>query len=141
MKPSDENLTAKQEAALVALLSHGTIEAAYKAVGVAKSTMWRWMQMPQFQARYKAERRQFVEAGIATLQKHATTAACVLVQIAADTKAPASARVTAACVAHFAHLLVKVLRIFRVAVSPAPARHVAQAVVALAAGEEPRARA
>jgi hypothetical protein len=96
MKPSDENLTAKQEAALVALLSHGTIEAAYKAVGVAKSTMWRWMQMPQFQARYKAERRQFVEAGIATLQKHAVTAARVLVQIAADREAPASARVTAA---------------------------------------------
>jgi hypothetical protein len=96
MKPFGENLTAKQEAALVALLSHGTIEAAYASVGVSKTTMWRWMQLPRFQARYKAERRQLVEAGIVTLQKHATTAARVLVQIAADREAPASARVTAA---------------------------------------------
>jgi hypothetical protein len=96
MKPTGENLTAKQEAALVALLSHGTIEAAYASVGVSKTTMWRWMQLPRFQSRYKAERRQLVEAGIVTLQKHATTAARVLVQIADDTEAPASARVTAA---------------------------------------------
>ncbi len=96
MKPSDGNLTAKQEAALVALLAHGTIEAAYVAAGVSKATMWRFLQLPEFQTRYKAARRELVDAALARLQRDATVAARVLCEIAEDRTAPASARVTAA---------------------------------------------
>jgi DNA-binding MurR/RpiR family transcriptional regulator len=96
MNPSAEKLTPKQEAALLALLDNGTIEAAYKAAGISKATMWRFMQDANFQARYRASRRQLVETAIAQLQKHATTAARVLVNIAEDESAPASSRVAAA---------------------------------------------
>ncbi len=96
MKPSAEKLTSKQDAALVALLDNGTIEAAYKACGVSKATMWRFMQLPEFQARYRAARRQLVETAIAQLQKYATNAARVLVEVAMDKQAPASSRVAAA---------------------------------------------
>jgi DNA-binding MurR/RpiR family transcriptional regulator len=68
MKPSDEKLTPKQEAALLALLAHGTIDAAYEAAGVSKSTMWRFLQDATFQARYRAMRRQLVESAIGQLQ-------------------------------------------------------------------------
>jgi molybdenum-dependent DNA-binding transcriptional regulator ModE len=96
VKPFDGKLTPKQEAALLALLDNGTIEAAYKAAGISKATMWRFMQDANFQARYRAARRQLVETAIGQLQKHATTAARVLVNIAVDKDAPASSRVAAA---------------------------------------------
>jgi molybdenum-dependent DNA-binding transcriptional regulator ModE len=96
MNPSAEKLTPKQEAALLALLDNGTIEAAYKAAGISKATMWRFMQDANFQARYRQARRQLVETAIGQLQKHATTAARVLVNIAVDKDAPASSRVAAA---------------------------------------------
>jgi hypothetical protein len=58
--------------------------------------MWRFMQLPEFQARYRAARRQLVETAIAQLQKYATNAARVLVEVAMDKQAPASSRVAAA---------------------------------------------
>jgi DNA-binding MurR/RpiR family transcriptional regulator len=96
MKPSDGKLTAKQEAALLALLAHGTIEAAYGAAGVSKATMWRFLQLPAFQTRYRAARRQLVETAIAQLQSDCTIAARVLREVAEDKAAPASSRVAAA---------------------------------------------
>ncbi len=96
MKLSDGKLSAKQEAALLALLSHGTIEASYEAAGVSKATMWRFMQLPEFQARYRAARRQLVETAIAQLQQDCTIAVRVLREVAEDREAPASSRVAAA---------------------------------------------
>jgi DNA-binding MurR/RpiR family transcriptional regulator len=96
LKPSDEKLSPKQEAALVALLAHGTVEAAYEAAGVSKSTMWRFLQEPSFQARYRAMRRQLVESAIGQLQADCTKAVTVLREVAEDREAPASARVSAA---------------------------------------------
>ncbi len=96
MKPSDGKLTPKQEAALLALLAHGTIEAAYGAAGVSKATMWRFMQLPEFQTRYRAARRQLVETAIAQLQSDCTIAARALREVAEDKEAPASSRVAAA---------------------------------------------
>ncbi len=96
MKPSDGKLTAKQEAALLALLAHGTIEAAYGAAGVSKATMWRFLQLPDFQARYRAARRQVVEAAISQLQHDCTIAVHTLREVAEDKQAGASSRVAAA---------------------------------------------
>jgi DNA-binding MurR/RpiR family transcriptional regulator len=96
MKPSDDKLTAKQEAALVALLAHGTIDAAYEAAGVSKSTMWRFLQDAAFQSRYRGMRRQLVESAIGQLQAGCTKAVTVLCEVAEDKQASASARVAAA---------------------------------------------
>ena len=96
MKPLEQKLTAKQEQALIALLDCGEIKQAAETAGVTKVTLWRWLQSPDFQARYRAARRQLVETAIAQLQSDCTTAARVLREVAEDRQAPASSRVAAA---------------------------------------------
>jgi hypothetical protein len=96
MQPVAEKLTAKQERALVALLSTGGIKEAAELCAVNESTMWRWLQLPSFQARYRSARRQVVETAIAQLQSDCVIAVRVLREVAEDASAPASARVSAA---------------------------------------------
>ncbi len=96
MKAVGEKLTPKQERALVALLDCGEIKKAAEIAEVGEVTLWRWLQAPDFQARYRAARRQLVETAIAQLQSDCTTAARVLREVAEDKEAPASSRVAAA---------------------------------------------
>jgi len=96
MKPLEQKLSAKQEQALIALLDCGEIKQAAETAGVTKVTLWRWLQAPDFQSRYRAARRQLVETAIAQLQSDCTTAARVLREVAEDREAPASSRVAAA---------------------------------------------
>ncbi len=78
MKATAEKLTAKQERALLALLDCGEIKEAARTTGVAEVTLWRWLQTPDFQTRYRAARRQMVETAIAQLQSDCTVAVRVL---------------------------------------------------------------
>jgi len=96
MKPLEQKLNAKQERALVALLDCGEIKEAAETAGVTKVTLWRWLQSPAFQSRYRAARRQLVETAIAQLQSDCTIAVRVLREVAEDREAPASSRVAAA---------------------------------------------
>ncbi len=96
MQTAGGKLTPKQELGIVALLATGETKAAAAEIGVNEVTLWRWLQLPEFQSRYRASRRQVVETAIAQLQKFATTSVRVLVQVAVDKDAPASARVAAA---------------------------------------------
>jgi hypothetical protein len=96
MKPLEQKLTAKQEQALIALLDCGEIKQAAETAGVTKVTLWRWLQSPDFQTRYRGARRQLVETAIAQLQSDCTIAARVLREVAEDRDAPASSRVAAA---------------------------------------------
>jgi len=96
MKAVEEKLTPKQERALVALLDCGEIKEAAKTAGVAEVTLWRWLQSPEFQSRYRVARRQLVETAIAQLQSDCTVAVRVLREVAEDKEAPASSRVAAA---------------------------------------------
>ena len=94
---SDGNsLTMKQERALVALLEHGTLEAAAESAGINKTTLWRMMQLEVFQDAFRASRRQVIETAIAKLQAGCAVAVGVLLEVAGDSAAPASARVSAA---------------------------------------------
>jgi len=96
MKAVGEKLTPKQERALVALLDCGEIKKAAEIAEVGEVTLWRWLQLSDFQTRYRAARRQLVETAIAQLQSDCTTAARVLREVAEDRQAPASSRVAAA---------------------------------------------
>jgi hypothetical protein len=96
MQPSSEKLTPKQERALVALLDYGEIKEASRVADVSDVTLWRWLQLPAFQTRYRAARRQLVETAIAQLQSDCTIAVRVLREVAEDREAPASSRVSAA---------------------------------------------
>jgi hypothetical protein len=96
LQPTAEKLTAKQERALVALLSTGGIKEAAELCAVNESTIWRWLQLPSFQTRYRAARRQVVETAIAQLQQDCSIAVRVLREVAEDAESPASSRVAAA---------------------------------------------
>ncbi len=96
MQVVEEKLTPKQERALVALLDCAEVKGAARTAGVNESTLWRWLQSPEFQARYRAARRQLVETAIAQLQSDCTIAVRVLREVAEDKEAPASSRVAAA---------------------------------------------
>ena len=92
----DKPLPEKQEAALLALLSHKTIKEAALAAGVSFPTLWRYMRDPAFSLRYREARRELVECAMVRLQSDAEHAAHVLREVADDMGAPAGARVTAA---------------------------------------------
>ena len=71
-------LTPNQERAVIALLEHPTIEEAAKAVGVNKTTLWRWLQYEDFHTAYMKARRDAVKHSIARLQKYTSEAADTL---------------------------------------------------------------
>ncbi|MDQ3253570.1 MAG: LacI family DNA-binding transcriptional regulator [Acidobacteriota bacterium] len=86
----------KAERVLTALLHHGAVRAAAKEAGVSEATVFRYLQDPEFQSRYRDARRQLVETAIAQLQSDCTIAVRVLREVAEDREAPASSRVAAA---------------------------------------------
>jgi Transposase len=96
MEDASQKLNAKQETALAALLAHGEVRAAAKSAKVGETTLWRWLKDEQFAAAYRDGRRRLVEACASRLTSDSTEASKVLLQIAKDKKAPASARVSAA---------------------------------------------
>ena len=63
-----DKLNRKQEQAIAALLSASSIKAAADVCGMAEITLWRWLQLPDFQTAYRAARRQVVERAVSELQ-------------------------------------------------------------------------
>ncbi len=96
MTQAAEKLEAKHEQALAALLAHPTVADAAKAARVSQATLWRYMRDPAFSARYADARADVTKHFIMRLQADSTKAAKILIDIAEDTNAPASARVSAA---------------------------------------------
>ena len=88
-------LNAKQEKALVALVSNATQLEAAAAAGVDESTVWRWMQLPYFRERLEAMRHDALAGAIGQIQTNSTEAAAALLAIVNDPKAAPSARVAA----------------------------------------------
>jgi hypothetical protein len=64
----------KEDAAIAALLSEPTIRGAATRTGIGESTLLRWMAEAEFKARYRAARREVVEAAVGRLQQAATDA-------------------------------------------------------------------
>jgi hypothetical protein len=85
----------KQEQLIAALLSHPTVEAAAKAIGIADTTAARWMKTPEFQAAYREVRREAMRQTTARLQEAAREAVDALREVQ-RTGESESARVSAA---------------------------------------------
>ncbi len=97
MTGSKPNLTPKQEKLIAALLRHHTVAAAAEAAGVSEATAFRWMRdSAEFDACYRAARRDAVQQAIAELQQASGMAVLVLRSVMVDTKVPASSRIAAA---------------------------------------------
>lgn len=89
-------LPEKQEKVIAALVSCASIKEAAVQSKVSETTIWRYMQDSAFMEQYRAARRKIVEHAVVRLQHDADRAAGVLIEVAQDTTAPASARVSAA---------------------------------------------
>jgi hypothetical protein len=63
-----EKFGRRHEQAVVALLTEPTVAAAAIKVGVSEASLTRWMRRPEFQAAFRAARRQVVETAVAGLQ-------------------------------------------------------------------------
>jgi hypothetical protein len=91
-----EQLSRKQSALIINMLSSASMDEACRASGVSRSTAYRWMKTDS------TFRREFSDAKVAAfsqaitiLSKAATTFAQTLEQIALDSTAPMTARVSA----------------------------------------------
>jgi transposase-like protein len=62
------------EAAIAALLTEPTVEAAAQRVGINESTLLRWLKEPEFGNEYRTARRLVVEGAVGRLQQTATQA-------------------------------------------------------------------
>lgn len=89
-------ITARQQGAVLALLTHPTVDAAAQAAKVGLRTLWRWLNDPTFQEAYREARAAAVSRAIGRLQQVASDAVDALKGITADIEAPAAARVTSA---------------------------------------------
>ena len=86
----------KWEAAIAALLTQGSIEKAARVAGISPRTLFRWLQVPEFQAKYQKQRRDAFSHAIALLQKGSSGAVATLYNAMAEKGAPAALRVRAA---------------------------------------------
>ena len=91
-----ERLPKKQEQAIIALISHRTIEEASRASGIGKTTIFKWLQDDAFQAAYREARGKVIRQAIAQAQSACSEAIKALREIMNNTESPASTRVSAA---------------------------------------------
>ena len=86
----------KKEDAVIALLSHRSIEEAARAIGVAEKTLRRWMREPDFDAAYRAAKRASFGQSVARLHHLSTAAVSTLGKVMLDPVTPPSTKVRAA---------------------------------------------
>jgi hypothetical protein len=86
----------KKEEAIIALLTHRNVEEAAKAVGLAPKTLFRWLQVPEFDADYRKARRDAFRQSVARLQQASGAAVTTLLKLAVDPNAPAAVKARAA---------------------------------------------
>lgn len=89
-------LSRKAEQAIAALLANPTIAEAATACGVSERSLWRWLQNPDFQRRFKEAQAAAFDDAVRELQAASIVAARTLREVAEDKEASASARVAAA---------------------------------------------
>lgn len=96
MEGHGEKFTRKMELAIISLLTAPSMAEAAKQAGVGQNTLWRWLKEPAFKEKYQEAKREAVSQAVARLQQLSSTSVDVLNEIANDSEAPASSRVSAA---------------------------------------------
>jgi len=101
----------KVEEAIVALLTHPTVDAAARAIDVAPTTLMRWLKDPEIDGAYRAARRAAFRQSIARLPQ-GSTAAETTVPLDAGTLATrlSSNRRTPNCSVEFLGILMNNMR-------------------------------
>jgi transposase-like protein len=86
----------KMEQAIAALLCHGSVEAAARAVGINPNTLLRWMKEPEFKAALWEARCTVASQAMGRLQDAMGAAVTTVLKIMLDLNAPAGTRLRAA---------------------------------------------
>jgi hypothetical protein len=86
----------KKEEAIIALLTHRTMEEAARAVNVSTKTLLRWQDEPEFDAAYRAAKRAAFAQALARLHHLSSAAVSILGKVALDPVTPPSTKVRAA---------------------------------------------
>jgi transposase-like protein len=86
----------KKEAAVLALLTQPTLEAAARAVGVVPNTLLRWQQDPEFDKAYRKARRMAFGQGTARLQQSSHAVVSTMLRVMVDQHTAASTKLRAA---------------------------------------------
>ena len=86
----------KKEDAIVALLTHRTIEEAARAVDLSTKTLLRWQKEPEFDVAYRAAKRAAFGQSIARLHTLSSAAVSTLGKVMLDAVTPPATRVRAA---------------------------------------------
>ncbi|HPR90200.1 MAG TPA: hypothetical protein PLD93_02075 [Synergistaceae bacterium] len=93
---SDTKITATQEAFCRLLASGLSIKEAARDMDMSETTLYRWQRKPIIRARIRELRREITEDAVGKLKSSLHLAVTILVDVAADTKAPPNVRVNAA---------------------------------------------
>jgi DNA-binding MurR/RpiR family transcriptional regulator len=96
MKGHGSKIARKQDEAIVALLTHRTMEEAAGAVGISVSTLLRWMKEPAFDALFREAKRKAFAQATSRLHHLSNAAVSTLGKVMLDPATPASTRVRAA---------------------------------------------
>ena len=85
-----------EQEAIVALLTHRTIEEAARSIGVDPKTLLRWMKEPDFDKAYRAAKRAAFGQSIARLHHLSSAAVSTLGKVMLDSATPPATKVRAA---------------------------------------------
>lgn len=93
---NNDILSGKKLKAIEALLACDTLDKACKTCGVSRTTMYRYLQEPEFDKEFKRAKRQLINRALLRLQQACGDASRALAEICRNSEAPPSARVSAA---------------------------------------------
>lgn len=96
MTQSSDHLTPRQQRAILALLSSPSHEAAAVAAGISRSSLYRWMDSPAFQAAYEQAQQKVVSHALTRLRVLSEKAVATLESVMDERTLSSSAKVTAA---------------------------------------------
>lgn len=86
----------KKEKAILALLSHSTIEAAAQEVGISRKTLHEWLKQEDFKGKLQEAKQETVNHVTMRIRASMAEAVDTLTEIMRDKETPPHARVSAA---------------------------------------------
>ena len=96
MSEESDNLTPKQNRAVLALIERGNIERAAEDVKICARTLHRWLKQPAFRAAYTDAGQRAFEDGLVQVQRLTTLAAITVAQVLLDKGTSTGAKLRAA---------------------------------------------
>jgi phage terminase small subunit len=79
-----DELTARQQRTIVALLQNVTVTGAAQAANVSEATLYRWLALPVFKDEFRKQRRMMFERAVGLAQRASAAAVGEIISIMRD---------------------------------------------------------